>query len=139
MQCQDGPWWIRQRCLIGHYRFYLAFENSRSESYVTEKLWQPLLMGAIPIYWGAPNVNDFLPHPNAIIRVSDFESIEGLANYLQFLTTSDTAYQRHMEWRYKALPQSFLDLFQTSPGHAPCHLCDLIASEKALHDVSGLS
>ncbi len=87
-------------------------------------------MGAIPIYWGASNVNDYLPHPNAIIRVSDFESIEALANYLNLLTISDTAYEKHMQWRNEPLPQSFVDLFGTSPGHAPCRLCDLIAREK---------
>lgn len=48
------------------------------------------MMGAIPIYWGAPNVNDFLPHPDAIVRVSDFGSTKELAEYLQVLTTSDT-------------------------------------------------
>jgi hypothetical protein len=88
------------------------------------------MMGAIPIYWGAPNVNDFLPHPDAIIRVSDFGSTKELADYLQLLTTSDTAYQKHMQWRHEPLTQSFLDLFETSPGHPPCHLCDLIAREK---------
>jgi hypothetical protein len=103
---------------------------------VTEKLWQPLLMGAIPIYWGAPDVNDFLPHPNAIIRVSDFESLEALADYLELLMTSDTAYKKHMQWRNEPLPQSFLNLFGTSPGHAPCHLCDLIAREKTELGVS---
>ncbi len=89
------------------------------------------MMGAIPIYWGAPNVNDFLPDPDAIIRVSDFKSIEALTEYLHFLTTSDTAYEKHMQWRHRPLPQHFLDHFNTAPVQAPCTLCDLIAKNKA--------
>jgi len=39
------------------YKFTIAFENSTSPGYTTEKLWQPMKAGSIPIYWGNPEVH----------------------------------------------------------------------------------
>lgn len=59
--------------LLRGFRFNLAFENSRSPGYVTEKLVEPLLTGTIPIYWGAPDVTrDF--NPGCMINVAEFPS-----------------------------------------------------------------
>jgi len=38
--------------LLSQYKFNLCFENSLAEGYVTEKLFQALIAGTIPIYWG---------------------------------------------------------------------------------------
>jgi hypothetical protein len=124
---EDEPRWIEQRCVISHYRFYLAFENSRHNGYVTEKVWQALAMGAIPIYWGAPDVVGLLPDPDAIIDASSFDSLEALATYINFLMESPDAYQKHMQWREKPLAESFRRVFDKSVGAAACQLCDHIA------------
>lgn len=57
--------------LLRGFRFNLAFENTRSPGYVTEKLVEPLLAGAIPIYWGAPDVDREFD-PGCMIDVSRF-------------------------------------------------------------------
>jgi len=58
-----------------NYRMNLAFENTRSEGYITEKLVEPLLAGCIPIYWGAPDVTrDF--NPGCMINVADFPDFD---------------------------------------------------------------
>ncbi len=41
---------------VRRYKFTIAFENSTSLGYTTEKLWQPMLSSSIPIYWGNPQV-----------------------------------------------------------------------------------
>lgn len=46
---------------LAPYRFHLAIENSVVEHYWTEKLADPILMLSFPIYYGAPNVVDYLP------------------------------------------------------------------------------
>lgn len=48
--------------LLLPYRFCLALENSSEPGYFTEKVVDPLLMFTIPIYWGCPNIVDFLPN-----------------------------------------------------------------------------
>ena len=66
---------------IRGFRFDLAFENSASPGYVTEKLVEPLMAGCIPIYWGAPDVTrDF--NPARIIHARDFGSWEELARHV---------------------------------------------------------
>ncbi|PQP96563.1 alpha-(1 4)-fucosyltransferase [Prunus yedoensis var. nudiflora] len=49
-------WWDHLHCAMSHYKFVLAIENTMTESYVTEKLFYALDSGAVPIYFGAPNV-----------------------------------------------------------------------------------
>ncbi len=38
------------------YKFSIAFENSSTSGYTTEKLIQAVAAGTIPIYWGNPNI-----------------------------------------------------------------------------------
>lgn len=64
---------------MSHYKFVLAIENTMTESYVTEKLFYALDSGSIPIYFGAPNVWDFVP-PHSIIDGTKFRSLESLAS-----------------------------------------------------------
>lgn len=40
---------------VGQYKFTLAFENAVCDDYITEKLWRPLIVGSIPIYYGSPS------------------------------------------------------------------------------------
>ena len=42
--------------LLARYKFVLAIENAVCYDYITEKLWKVLQVGAVPIYFGAPNV-----------------------------------------------------------------------------------
>jgi alpha-1,3-fucosyltransferase 10 len=42
--------------LLSKYKFAIAFENAVCEDYITEKLWRPLILGTIPIYYGSPSV-----------------------------------------------------------------------------------
>ncbi|XP_063985954.1 alpha-(1,3)-fucosyltransferase 10 isoform X2 [Diachasmimorpha longicaudata] len=39
---------------VGKYKFTLAFENAVCDDYITEKLWRPLIVGSVPIYYGSP-------------------------------------------------------------------------------------
>ena len=61
-------------CMIRPYYFNLAMENSVALDYVTEKLYDPLLVGVVPVYKGAPNVENFVP-PHTIIKFDDFEVV----------------------------------------------------------------
>jgi hypothetical protein len=46
---------------LDNYRFHLAIENHVATHHWTEKLADPFLSGAIPIYYGCPNVSDYFP------------------------------------------------------------------------------
>ncbi len=48
--------------ILEMYRFNIAFENVRDiPGYVTEKILDSFLGSCVPVYWGAPNVTDFIP------------------------------------------------------------------------------
>ncbi|XP_078434669.1 fucosyltransferase 13 isoform X2 [Wolffia australiana] len=64
-------WWDHLHCAMSHYKFVLAVENTATESYVTEKLFYALDAGAVPVYFGAPDVTNFVP-PDSIIDGSKF-------------------------------------------------------------------
>jgi len=52
---------------LRHYKFTLAFENALARDYVTEKFFDPLVAGSVPIYLGAPNVETFAPGAHCYI------------------------------------------------------------------------
>jgi len=62
---------------IKDYKFVIAFENSSSNGYTTEKLLEPLMMDCIPVYWGNPRVGEDF-NRNAFLNYSDFRSEEEL-------------------------------------------------------------
>lgn len=72
------------------YRMNLAFENTRSEGYITEKLVEPLLAGCIPIYWGAPDIaRDF--NPGCMINVADFPDFDSAIEHILALDANPEA------------------------------------------------
>ena len=85
---------------ISKYKFYFAFENQIESGYVTEKLFDGLIAGIIPIYLG-DNIfaKKLLPHPNSVIFYSDYSNMNELLNYLNYLMSNETAYELHREWR----------------------------------------
>ena len=46
--------------IYSKYKFVICFENSKTDGYVTEKIFNVFLSGAIPIYDGAPNIADYV-------------------------------------------------------------------------------
>ena len=40
------------------YEFSIGIENSSQKNYISEKFFDPLLVGAVPIYYGCPNIED---------------------------------------------------------------------------------
>ncbi len=52
---------------LAPYRYSVIIENVREESYFTEKLVDSLLCRAVPIYWGAPNVEETFDSRGMII------------------------------------------------------------------------
>lgn len=90
--------------LLKNYQYTLAFENSLTTDYVTEKFYQPLLTGTIPIYLGAPNIEEFAPGDNCFINASDFGSPAELAEFVQH---ADPAQYHH--WRQRDLRPGFVE------------------------------
>jgi hypothetical protein len=116
--------------LASRYRYVIAIENSIGFDYVTEKLYESFASGAVPIYLGAPNVRDFIPHADAIVHAVDFSSPHALADHLRHLDRDETAWLRYHAWRGRSVPKHFEDLqavanLNTMP--LTCRLCACVA------------
>jgi glycosyl transferase family 10 (putative fucosyltransferase) len=103
---------------IARFKFTLAFENAIATDYVTEKLYDPLVMGSVPVYLGAPNVERFAPATGCFIDVRDFSGPQDLAEYMLELDRDDQAYQRYFAWKQRPFQAGFketLDIQRTDP------------------------
>uniref|UniRef100_A0A8B9QEK5 GDP-fucose protein O-fucosyltransferase n=1 Tax=Apteryx owenii TaxID=8824 RepID=A0A8B9QEK5_APTOW len=87
--------------ILAQYKFILAFENAICEDYITEKLWRPLKLGVVPVYYGSPSVVDWLPSNKSAILVSRFSHPRELAHYIKALDTNDREYEAYLEWKLK--------------------------------------
>ncbi|KAK0164399.1 hypothetical protein PV328_003033 [Microctonus aethiopoides] len=86
---------------VAQYKFTLAFENAVCDDYITEKLWRPLIVGSVPVYYGSPSFKDWLPSNNSAIAVNDFKNPKELAEYLLACLKDDKKYEDHL--RHKLL------------------------------------
>ncbi|KAE8677359.1 Alpha-(1,4)-fucosyltransferase [Hibiscus syriacus] len=131
-ECANDPnnpkWWDHLHCTMSHYKFVLAIENTVTESYVTEKLFYALDSGAVPIYFGAPNVLDFVP-PHSIIDGTKFSSMEELASYVKALANDPVAYAEYHAWRRCGVLGNYAKARATSLDTLPCRLCEVVSTK----------
>ena len=88
--------------LSTYYKYYLAFENSICEDYVTEKLFRlyNTNFNIIPVVRGAPNVKELLP-PNTFISTLDYKSPADLAKHLKEIGSSEVTYTAILKTKQK--------------------------------------
>lgn len=86
---------------IDNYKFTIAFENSESPGYTTEKLVHPKLVNSIPIYWGNPKVGlDW--NTSAFINYYDQGNFKNLIEFIKEIDNNDDLYyEMLMEPHYK--------------------------------------
>jgi hypothetical protein len=131
----NGPMLPREqskRDVIRAYKFCATMENSVGVDYVSEKMWDGLAAGCLPIYYGAPNIQEHLPSPNAVIDyVALGATPEALAAEVKRLTGDKAAYEAAMAWRsapLEALGQGYQRLVASARAeHSQCQVCKLVA------------
>lgn len=76
---------------IKKHKFSIAFENSSYPGYTTEKIFEPMLVNSIPIYWGNPLVKkDF--NTKSFINYHDYKNEEAVIERIIELDNNDAAY-----------------------------------------------
>lgn len=108
--------------VIQHYLFYLAFENQCTNDYVTDKLWEAFEAGAVPVYYGAPNIKDFVPE-DSIIDVNDYADTAQLVEDLIKATKDKKFYESYHSWRKKPLPPHFHTRYDFANTNDTCRMC----------------
>jgi hypothetical protein len=128
----DAPLLSKQQ-VISRYKFTFAFENAISRDYVTEKFFDPLLAGSVPVYLGAPNIEEFAPGHHCFIEASRFDSPRALAQYLMALDADQNAYAEYLRWKSDPLRDSFLKMAEEA-DHAFARLARHLRRLRAAHD-----
>ena len=75
--------------ILSQYDFHLAFENTNFSYYCTEKLWQSIEGGCLPIYFGKDNaIYESFPM-GSFIDYCEFEHTSDMLNYIQKISTQE--------------------------------------------------
>jgi len=73
-----------KRLALRPYEYSIAIENSNEIGYCTEKISDCFLNNAIPLYWGAPNVNEIYdPRSFEIINPDDEDVIDKIKEIIK--------------------------------------------------------
>ena len=80
--------------VMPRYRFSLCYENIRDEpGYVSEKIFDSMRCGCVPIYWGSPNVGQYVS-PETFVDRRRFASNAELETFM--CDMSETEYNRYL-------------------------------------------
>jgi hypothetical protein len=105
----------------GEYFFWFTAENSNAESYVTEKIYDALNAGAVPVYFGASNVQRFIPHPSAVIMADQYSPKE-LATLLTNIAEDPKEYEKYLAWKKQPYSKDFERILHLASRTVQCRL-----------------
>ncbi|HEY0245523.1 MAG TPA: glycosyltransferase family 10 [Mucilaginibacter sp.] len=110
----------RKSDILKDYNFSICFENVYGhDGYITEKIFDCLLAGTIPIYKGAPNINKYIPQ-DCFLQFDAFASIDAMYHEVtQMPEERIRAYRENIK--------SFLLSSKTEPFRAT-YLADILIS-----------
>ena len=57
---------------VSQYKFIITMENSKNETYITEKILHGFSANTIPVYWGSDHITDYF-NEDRFVNVKNFE------------------------------------------------------------------
>lgn len=82
-----------KRDIYSRTRFSFCFENVAGyNGYITEKIFDCFSAGCVPIYWGADNINAYIPK-NCFIDMRDFNCLDDL--YVNLMNIDEIEYNNY--------------------------------------------
>ncbi len=115
--------------IMAEYKFSIAFENAIAMDYVTEKFFQPLIVGSVPVYLGAPNIDEFAPADNCYVNADSFSSVKALADYLLELETDTERYEDYLKWKSHPFRNGFNQNFRFTEDDPLLRLCTVLKNK----------
>lgn len=112
---------------LKNYRFSICYENAKNQrGYVTEKIFDSMIAGCVPVYWGADNITDFVPQECFIDR-RKFATTRDLYQFLKYMNRK--TYEGYIEAMRKYFDSEQAKLFSIE------HFVQTILSDIAACDV----
>ncbi|XP_049869406.1 alpha-(1,3)-fucosyltransferase C-like [Pectinophora gossypiella] len=113
------------------YYFYLSFENSFGEDYVTEKLLHAVRYSAIPIVYGGANYSRFLPE-GSYLNAREL-GVQKLAKRMIDLIFDFEEYSSYFKWTNH---YSYHARAESADTDDYCGICALLNDEKKLKETT---
>ncbi|WP_170357139.1 glycosyltransferase family 10 [Ruegeria arenilitoris] len=85
---------------LAPYRYSVVIENVRERNYFSEKLIDAVLCTTVPIYWGCPNIGDFLDTEGMILCETEAD----IQQAVQMLSVED--YEKRLPYLRAMQPQA---------------------------------
>jgi hypothetical protein len=92
------------------------------KGWVSEKIFDCIRCGCVPIYWGATNINDYV-HPGSFVDRRNFKSEKELIEYISSVTLEEWILFRKAGINYlksddfyKFMPENFASVIATNLG-----------------------
>jgi hypothetical protein len=77
---------------IKEYRFTISFENSSFPGYTTEKIYEAMISGSIPIYWGNERIGEEF-NTKSFINVHDYKNLNEAVEHVLDLENNPNMYR----------------------------------------------
>jgi alpha(1,3/1,4) fucosyltransferase len=90
--------------VLGQYTFAICFENMKLRGWVTEKIFDCFFAGTVPVYWGAPDIEAYVP-AECFIDMRRFGDYDDLRRYLRSLGPQEVRRYRERVREYLGSPQ----------------------------------
>ena len=91
---------------IRDYKIHLAFENGDSPGFITDKIYQAMQAGVLPVWMGTVDVAGVVPN-GSYVDVAEFNTPHDVANYLKMLLQNEKLYNSYFEWKHKPFDPEF--------------------------------
>ena len=79
---------------LRNYKFCICYENTINSGYVSEKILECFRGQCVPVYWGATNIEKYIP-TDCFIDRRNFKDNEELVTFLRTITKEQ--YQKYLE------------------------------------------
>lgn len=113
--------------LLKNYRFHLCYENMEQQrGYITERIFESFFGGCVPVYWGASNIEEYIPKECFIDRRQFASNVE-LNAFLQQIDR--VSYNAYLDAARQYLESDQAKLFSPT-GFAQTILSRILPDEK---------
>lgn len=104
----DNDWMFSKIEFQSSCKFSIAFENTSSPGYTTEKLLHAFISGTVPIYWGNPEVEkDF--NSKAFVNCHNFKSFDDVIEKVKQIDNDPALYNSILQeppFRQNIIPEN---------------------------------
>jgi hypothetical protein len=108
--------------LYQKHMFALIVDESMENDFITNALWEALYAGTIPIYYGAKNIDQYVPTNSLVAFLKIGKEAAAVERVFQIQQNS-SLWETYHEWRKGPLPAVWKQKFEFAKAEPFCRIC----------------